>query len=62
MESRVVILFAVVLRVMISCTTESTPSDAFIVLCSIVVLIVLKILSNIVVAVKELIVVELAIY
>jgi len=62
MESRVVVLLAAVLRVVTNCTTEPTPSDAFTVLCSIVVLIVLKALSNIVITVKKFIVVELAIY
>ena len=57
-----VVLFAVVLRTVTSYTTESTSSDAFIVLCSMIVLIVLKTLSNIVITVKELIVMELIIY
>jgi len=62
MESYAVVLFAIVLRTVTSCITEPIPSNTFIILCSIVVLIVLKVLSNIVVIVKELIVVELAIY
>jgi len=62
MKSRVIILFAVVLRAVTSYTTESIPSDTFTVLCSMIVLIVLKVLSNIVVTVKKLIVIEFAIY
>jgi len=62
MESYIVILLTVVLRTVTSYTTEPIPNNAFIVLCSIVILIVLKVLSNIVVTIKELTIVELTIY
>jgi len=57
-----VVLFTIVLRIVINYITEPTPSDAFIILCNIVVLIIFKVLSNIVVTIKELIVVEFTIY
>jgi len=62
MKSYIVILFAIVLRTMTSYTTKPIPSDTFTILCNIVILIVFKVLSNIVVTVKELIVIELTIY
>jgi len=62
MESRTVVLLAVVLKAVTSYTTEPIPSDTFIVLYSIIVLIVFKVLSNIVIAIKKLIIMELTIY
>jgi len=61
-KSHTVILLAIVLRAVISYITKPIFSDTFTILYSIVVLIVLKVLSNIVVTVKELIIVELIIY
>jgi hypothetical protein len=61
-KSRAIVLLSAVLRAMAGCTIEPTPSHASAVLCSIVILIVFKALSNIAAAVKELTVVELAVY
>ena len=61
-KSRVIILFTIVLRAVTSYTTEPTPSNTFTMLCSIIVLIIFKVLSNIVIAVKKLIIIKLTIY
>jgi len=62
MKSCAVVFLTVVLRAVTSYTTESTFSDAFTILCSIVILIVFKVLSNIAITVKKLIIIKLAIY
>ena len=61
-ESCVIVFLTIVLRAVTSYTIESISSNAFIVLCSIVILIVLKVLSNIIITVKKLIIMEFTIY
>ena len=62
MESCTIVLLTIVLRIITSCTTEPILSDAFTMLYNIVVLIVFKVLSNIAITVKKLIIIKLAIY